>query len=416
MGLLSKIFGNRKPKENKNIRNPYSTTSNYGNWHTKDLSKSQSDIIQSSINVIASHASKMKFVHSYKGKGPKDISYIERLLNTQPNPYTPSQQFIYKFVSTLFYYDNSYIYPKTNLFHGINKDVEKYKEFWPLDPYATQLMEGENNKLWLQFTFSLGQQATIEYENMIHMRNYFTDDDIIGGLKYPEMSLENITSYDLARKSIANATAMSSRVIGKLIMADSLNEEDRTASIAKFNRFLASTESESAVYPEDMNATLETIDLKPKSAASNQIKTLKADVMEHIPLNPNILNGTYSEQEYNAFYETVLEPLAVQIGQVFTNTLFTEEQQVINEDKIIMTTNMLAHASWKTKIEIVRLLNGIRGMKIGTIREMFGGEFGKDGDEYMQSLNNIAGSKADDYQAGKSGNDNNKGKGEEDVE
>lgn len=412
MGLISRIFG--KNKKGSNITKPYVSTTGYGSWFTKDLSKSQSDVIQSAINVIALHASKMRFKHNWSGKKEKDKSYLETLLNTQPNIYTASQPFIYKFVSALFYYDNSYIYPRKDIMNV----KEPYKEFWPLDPSTTQLLEGDNNTLWIKFFFNLGQQSTQPYTEMIHLRNYFTDDDIIGGLKYPEMSLENITNYDLSRKSIANATAMSSRIIGKLLLADSLNEEDRLAAITKFNNFLATTESQSAVYPEDMNATLEAIDLKPKSAAGAQLKSLKNDVLEHIPLCLKILDGTYSEQEYNNFYEIILEPVAVQVGQVFTNTIFSDREKEA-ENEIIMTTNLLKHASWKTKIAVANFAKDIGAMRLGAIREMLGEPWGADGDDYMKYVNYDVKSKDDkdktkddDTQSGQNGDDKNKGEEE----
>lgn len=387
MGLFSKIFGKKKAKSK--AKKPYNTTNGYGYWFKNVKSKRESDTIQAAINVIALHGSKMKLKHKEDEK-----SALAKLLNGFPNPYMSMQQFMYKWISLCLYYDNAFVYPKYDYMKG------EYESFWILNPACWTLVTGADNSLWVQFTFAMGEEATLPYENLLHLRNYFVDDDIRGGLSNDEMYLNSISSYDTARNSIAQATITSTRVIGKLLLNDSLSETDKDKAIARFNEFLEKTENKSAVYPEDMNSTLDTIDLKPKSAASQQLASLKSDLLQHIPISEVMLSGKYSEQDFNAFYETILEPLSLQITQVSTHGLLTEQQRTAGEE-VIATTNLLQHASWKTKIAVVNLLKDIRGIKIGDIREMFGYEYGDDGDEYMQSLNFVAGSKADEYQTGK---------------
>jgi HK97 family phage portal protein len=388
VGFINKIFGKKKKKSSD--YNPYQGQTGYTGWWFKDIkSKKDSDVIQAAIHCIALHASKMRFTHVHNKKKKSDL---QRLLEGFPNPYMPMQQFLYKWISLCLYNDNAFVYPEYDYVQS------KYVALHILQPSTYELLEAKKDgSLWIKFIYSQGKEAIVPYDKVLHLRNYFVDHDILGGLNNTEKYLENVSSYDASRKSIAEATLTSSRVIGKLMLNDSISDADKEKAIAKFNEFLKKTENQSAVYPEDMNSTLIPIDLKPKSAAGQQLDKLKTDILQYLPINEAILSGKYTEQDIRAFYDTAIEPFAIQITQISTRGLLSEDDRK-NGEHVQLKSDMLDYSSVDTKLNVVKVLAPIKGIKIGDIRQLFGFEFGDDGDDYVQSLNYVKGSKADEYQ------------------
>ena len=388
MGFINKIFGKKK-KENKDY-NPFEGQTGYrGLWFKDVKSKRESDVVQAAIHCTALHASKMKFTHKHNGDTK---SSLQMLFDGFPNPFMPMRQFLYKWISICLYRDNAFVYPEYDYTN------RRFIALHILQPLSYELVEAKKDgSLWIKFYYAMGQDAIVPYENVLHLRNYFVDHDILGGLENSEKYLENVSSYDASRKSIVQATLTSSRVIGKLLLNDSISKEDKEKAITQFNEFLKKTENESAVYPEDMNSTLLPIELKPKSAASQQLDKLKIDILQYLPINGDILSGNYSEEKFRAFYDTLIEPFAIQITQICTRGLLDDKQRLAGET-VELKSDLLDYSSIETKLKVVNALAPIKGIKIGKIRELFGFEYGDDGDDYVQSLNYVKGSKADDYQ------------------
>ena len=51
---------------------------------------------------------------------------------------------------------------------------------WPLNFNNLELYEDKVGNLYCRFTFGTGEQATVPYEEMIHIRRHFNRDDVFG--------------------------------------------------------------------------------------------------------------------------------------------------------------------------------------------------------------------------------------------
>ena len=91
-----------------------------------------------------------------------------------------------------------------------------------------------------------------------------------------------------------------------------------------------------------------------------------------------------SEDEWNAFYESVLEPIGIQMSLEFSSKLFTPTEKYFGNE-VIFESNRLQYASNKTKIELVRYANNI--MTINELREVFNLTPIDNGDEILIDQN-----------------------------
>jgi phage portal protein BeeE len=86
------------------------------------------------------------------------------------------------------------------------------------------------------------------------------------------------------------------------------------------------------------------------------MKELRDAVFRYFGVNENVVMGRYDEDEYNAFYESVLEPIAVQASLEFTSKLFTQREQG-HGNEIIFESNRLQYASVTTKLALMQMVD-----------------------------------------------------------
>lgn len=143
---------------------------------------------------------------------------------------------------------------------------------------------------------------------------------------------------------------------------------------------------------------------------SQQMSYARDCIYKHFGLNENIIMGKYTEDEYIAFYESVLEPVAIKLAQEMTDKLFTRRERGFGNE-IILESNRLNFMSVASKIKICEALIPTGGLTINEIREIFGYAGIEGGDKRLISLNFV---KAKDQSLYQTGNNDNSLKGGED--
>ena len=118
------------------------------------------------------------------------------------------------------------------------------------------------------------------------------------------------------------------------------------------------------------------------------------------------MQSRFTEDQWNAYYENTIEPIAIQLSEEFTEKLFTPHERECGNE-IIFEANRLQYDSNATKIAVGRFLTDIGGAELDQILEIFnmaplGGEEGK---RRVQTLNMVNAEKADQYQLGKGKNE-----------
>ncbi|WP_154695457.1 phage portal protein, partial [Clostridium botulinum] len=88
--------------------------------------------------------------------------------------------------------------------------------------------------------------------------------------------------------------------------------------------------------------------------------------------------------EWNAYYESEIEPLAMQLSNEYTRKIFTRRERGFG-NKIVFTANNLQYASMSTKLELRSMVD--RGaMTPNEWREVLNLPPVKDGDKIVRRL------------------------------
>ena len=108
------------------------------------------------------------------------------------------------------------------------------------------------------------------------------------------------------------------------------------------------------------------VKIEPTTANSEQTKHIDDKILNYFGISESIIQSKYNENEWNAFYESVLEPIGLQMSLEFSNKLFTPTEKGFGNE-IIFESNRLQYASNNTKIELLRYANNI--MTVNELRE-----------------------------------------------
>ena len=83
------------------------------------------------------------------------------------------------------------------------------------------------------------------------------------------------------------------------------------------------------------------------------MKLIREDIMAYYHTNENILLSKYDENGWAAYYESVLEPLAIRLSLELTRKIFTQREQALG-NQIVFEANRLQYASTQSKINLLK--------------------------------------------------------------
>ena len=360
--LFSKIFGNDNDTQAPSTATSFKLLDNYKSVFTRYKGNFEDDIqIRACVDTIARNAAKMHPKHIRDSKGKFEIvnGNLYRLLAKKPNELQNAFQFYYQVVTDLELYNNSYIY--------IQRDENfKVTGLYPLSYRNIKLYELDG-KIYVQFKFGNSKERFVAYNNCIHLTRFTSKDGLDGGSLEP--IIKTLSIKHVLDEGIVNAIKTTSAIKGLVKTTQAmLKPSDVKAMRDQFVEDFVKNANDSGIGGLDATTTFTPINLEPKTATDEQIKIFDGKILSYFGINENIIQSKYSEDEWNAFYESVLEPIGLQMSLEFSNKIFTPTEKYFGNE-IIFESNRLQYASNKTKIELLRFANNI--MSINELREVF---------------------------------------------
>ena len=362
------------------------------------------DTVAICVDTIAKHCAKFEPRHYKIVNGQRvyingDINY---LLSNQPNPIMTTYDFIYRIISLLYLQNNVFVY--------IDKDDKGFIiGFYPINYSTAEWLKDSSNNLYLKFWLPNGKDYYLPYGDLIHLRRFYNDDDLIGSSNRALMpALQNQVT---AEEGISNAIKVSNSLRGVLKFTQNLKTDDIEKNKKAFvDSFINATDND-GIAAIDNKTEFNELNMKPITLDKDQLEHVDQRVLNYFNLNKSIISGDFTPTQWNAFYETVLEPLAIYLEQSFKMKIFS--RKAIKEGhSISFSVNRVQYASLEEKVKLVKevgamgLLTVDQALMILDLAPI-GGEEGK---KRMQSLNYINADIADVYQLSrriKDGDDNN---------
>jgi HK97 family phage portal protein len=374
---------------------PFKMLNGYEDYFTPWSGVSYDDAtVRTCIDTIATNVAKLRPKHIRKmdGKTFEMQDNLDNLLGLRPNEYMNTYDFIYKIVTQLYCYNNAFVYIK----FGPSGEV---LGLYPLD-YETVELRELNNVLYVRFMFMQAGYITIPYTEIIHLRRHFNGNSVFGESNEAPLT-QPLSILNTVKQALVNAVKNSTKLRGYLKANANLRDEDQKSILASFIEKITSTDAgnDSGIAIVDNKMDYHQLTSDIKTADATQMDSCRQDVYRYFRLSEALITSNYKEEEWNAFYESVIEPLAIQMGLEFTSKLFTDREKGFGNE-VIFTADRLNYASTKAKVSLVQAMQPVGWISKNEARALFGWAPTPDGDKFQVSLNYVDSTKQNKYQVG----------------
>lgn len=354
----------------------------------------ESDVIGSIANCIASNLGKLTpqvIRRDAAGLTIKD-DYLAKLLSLRWSPEITPFDGLYKMASDLVYKSNAFAV----VFY--NADFTRVQSIVPVTVKSFRIWEEENN-IFFRFVWDYnGEEYTLPYQSVIHLKARYDRKRFIG--TSPESQLKTtLELLDTTGESLRNAVNNSANLKGYLKYNNFADEDELKQKVRDFQEAYMSAANDGGIAGLDNSMEFHEITQHTNAIPVTQSAFLRENLYRYYNVNEKILNSTYNESEWNAFYEAVIEPIALQLSLEFTYKLLSERERGFG-NKIIFTANRLQYATLQTRVNLGSQLFDRGIITINEYRELMYYEPIEDGDARMVSLNYVKADEQSIYQIG----------------
>lgn len=352
------------------------------------------DIYRGAVDAIARNIGKLKGSHviRYADHDRSDGDCrINRLLQVRPNPYMSAYDLLYKMATHYYLYNNS--------FALVTRDRRGNLDgIYPVTASHMEMLGDAQGGLYCRFYFRSGSQALLPYGDIIHLRRNFNSDELLGdgnNALYPALELAHTQNEGIISGIKAGANIRGILKFTQIMSPTKLKEEKEA-----FIRDYLQISNDGGVVATDQKMEYVPIENKPVMLTEGQTKCIQAKIYNYLGITESIVNSSYTEDEFSAFYESTIEPFAVALSMEFTAKVFNAREQAYG-NSILFESGRLQFSSNRTKVELIKELMPLGLLTTNQALEILNLPGVKDGDRRLQTLNVVDASKVTDYQMGK---------------
>ncbi len=359
----------------------------------------ENEIVGAIANAVASNVAKLTPQVIRKTAAGTTIKNdkLSRLLEIRPNAENSTYDFLYKMASDLIYTSNAFAVV------FFNDDCSEITSIQPITVTSHRIFEVDG-VLYFKFIWEYDKKSyTVPYQFVIHIKGRYNRKRFLG--TPPDAELQNSTELlNVTYSGIKNVIRNSASLRGYLKYNNFIDEKELRQKVSEFQSAYMSSDNEGGIAGLDNTIDFHEITQKPPAIPITQVNFFRENIYRYYGVNEKILNSTYTEAEWNSFYEGVIEPIAIQLSLEFTYKLFTEGERSFG-NKIVFTTNRLQYATLQTRNAVAKDLFDRGIITINEYREFMYLPQTEDGDVRMISLNYVKVDEQTEYQIGKANGD-----------
>ena len=365
MSIFQFLFGakQKQPQAVIEINNTFSSFSG---------TAYQSAAFRAAVDAIGRHTAKLQ-AHS-------DDRQLEALLNNAPNAYMSGYDLLYKTAAAYFTHNNAFILLSRN-------EVGRITAVYPITPQSVEFLPGTDGAIYLECLFSDGKKVTFPYSDMVHLRRHFLTNDLLGDNNAPLFPL--LDTAQTLNQGIAASVKNGTSIRGVLKFTSLVNPAQVKAEKEQFVTDYFNPGNSGGVAATDQRFDFVPTNVTPYSIPQEQVEAVNRQIYDYLGINSKIISGSYNENEFSAFYESVVEPFALQLSQEF---------KLKSGRVVTFTAERMEFSSAATKIKLLHEAAPLGLITINEARKLLALPAVPDGDKRLQSLNYVSAEKADAYQ------------------
>ena len=334
MGILDKLFGSKKDKDVRpasSFRTITEFQPMFAAWNG-DMYEQQ--LVRATIERIATSCAKLE-PHVLGTARPR----IARAIVTSPSEFMTWPKFLARCATIYFNDTNLFIVP------AYKPHTDVVTGIYPLKPEYTEVVE-YGGEPWFRFHLGNGDTLAIETEKVCLLTRFQYESDYFGSGNSLDTTLALMHAQEQAQD-----TAMRNSAVVRFIAAANgqVREEDLKKKVDRFSEdYLNAENNRSGLVAYDATFNdLKQVEPYNWTIPNDEMKRIRDDVFCYFGMNEAILTNSYDENEWAAFYEGVIEPFAVQLGEGLSQMLYTMRERPKN--RIEFSSNRLQYSSPSSK-------------------------------------------------------------------
>ena len=371
-----------------------------------------SDVVQQALKCIVDEMKKLNPTHiRYNGDDPIPVrkSSVQDVLR-EPNQLMTTSDFLEKVCWLLLLNYNVFIIPTYYTWIDAKTGAERryYESLYPIKPTQVDFIEDAGGRLFVKFWFWNGETTTVRYDDVIHIRYNYSVNEYMGGNEMGQPDHQALLETLELNKTLLTGVAKAmkaSYAVNAVVKYNTLMDDGKTErAIRDLERKLKNNES--GLLPLDLKTEFSPLPRSVSLVDEATLKFVDEKILRNWKVPLCILTGDYTKEQYEAFYQSALEPLIVAISQAFTKKLFTSREKAYG-NKVELYPKDLIFMTMSQTLEMIKQLSPTGALFENEKRVALGlkplPEL--EGKRYM-SLNWIDANSANQYQIGNDANVN----------
>ena len=317
----------------------------------------ESELIRSAIWTRANHISKLD-VEVYGAAKPA----LQNKLKHGPNRFQTWGQFLARASVILDVHNTCLICPI----------YDEYGQpsvyFTPLPRKCEVVQVGDVP--YLRYEFAKGERAAIEMDACGVLVKHQYKSDFFGETNqalYPTVDLIHMQDQAIKEGVKSAATYRFMGQLNNFAKAEDVAKERKRFTEENFS---ASSGGGGLLLFPNTYTNIKQIEAKPWVVDAEQMNIIKANVFDYFGVSEDALQGKLVGDSWSAFYESAVEPFAVQFSDVMTKAIFTFREQT-EGNRIFASANRLQYMTNADKLNVTSQMADRGLMTRNELREIW---------------------------------------------
>jgi HK97 family phage portal protein len=339
MGLFDFIFKKNNVEPARHNDGYFETLTAYRpHFTTWNGELYESALVRSAIDARARNISKLKF-EIIGTANPK----LQNRLKYRPNPWQSWSQFLYRTSTILDMHNNAVIVPVYN-------DSMEQIGIYAVLPKKCEIVEYRGEP-WLRYTFINQEKAAERLSRVAILTRFQYKSDFFGEKNNAldsVMELEHLNDEGI-KEAVKNGAHY--RFLARVNNFSST--EDLKRERIRFSEANLKSEDNNGgilLFPNTYT-DIRQIDPQSYTVPEAEQEEIRRNVYNYFGINEDVLQSKAYGDAWAAFYESVVEPFAIQFSETVTAATFTESE-IQRGSFVMLTANRLQYMSTSEKLNV----------------------------------------------------------------
>ena len=339
MGLFDWIF--KKPNVSMaNHNNGYFKTltayrPHFTTWRGEIY---ESELVRAAIDARARHISKLKVEIQGAAKPT-----LQTKLRLKPNNWQTWSQFLYRASTILDVHNTVIIVP-------VYDDLMNPVGYTPVLPRKCEIVEADGVP-YLRYEFNDGSHAANYLKECAIINKFQYKSDFFGennSALEPTMQMIHMNNEAVAEAVKNGATYRFMARVNNFSKTEDLKKER-----VRFNEtnFRAEEGNGGLLLFPNTYTDIKQIEQDAYTVPEEELKEIRTNVYNYFGVNEEVLQSKAYGDAWAAFYESVIEPFAIQFSEAMTQAMFTDREQA-QGSLLMATSNRLQYMTTTEKLNV----------------------------------------------------------------